>query len=52
MESLIDFLNYQPLCGELECGPMQMTGIRMIHFVLFLLVIISSWYAWKAGGDE
>ena len=38
MESIINYLNYQPLCSEMECGPMELSGIRMIHIFMIILI--------------
>ena len=36
----IDLLNYQPLCSESECGPMDLAGIRVVHFVFLAILMI------------
>ena len=37
---MIDLLNYQPLCGELECGPMDLAAIRVIQIVFLAILMI------------
>ena len=50
MESLIDFLNYQPLCGDVECGPMDMIGgWRVIHIIGIIFVCWSLIYTFICG---
>ena len=49
MASLIDFLNYQPLCGEVECGPMEMGGIRLIHIIGILILVWLLIYSFAKG---
>ena len=50
MESLIDFLNYQPFCSEGECGPMDMIGgWRVIHIICIILIAWSLIYTFICG---
>ena len=51
MASLIDFLNYQPLCGEVECGPMELGGIRLIHIIGILIVAWLLAYTWMVRDE-
>ena len=51
MESLIDFLNYPPLCSEVECGPMELGGIRLIHVLGIIVVIWLLIYTWSGRNE-
>ena len=49
MENIINFLNYQPLCSCMECGPMELGGIRVIHILMLIVVTWMLLYTFYEG---